>query len=472
MGSQSKTDSKTPPGKKGEIPPPLLSNRALLALGTTLFILASAGLKFITFFPVLPYLAIALVGLYIGIISRLIPLFPAPAIQKTRKPDDKETKACSVSIVIPAHNEEVVIRDTLLDMAEIKGPGLEILVMDDRSTDATARILEDTVKELHAGGHTHIRYHSRAAECVPGKSAVLNDALEMTSGDMIAVFDADARIRHDILDVLAPFLADPEISALQLRKTISNIEHSALTLSQELEYIFDAHLQSGRDAFDSAVELRGNGQFVRREAIHHIGGWNNITITDDLDLSTRLHAAGKRIRFSAEHAVYEQGVTGLRDLIKQRERWGEGSLRRYLDFIADLAASPHASWRVKADALLYKINFLIPVFIFLEMLVLIGWALLGPAAGAGESALTGLGWLALTLPLIWIVSLPGLAHSIAKAFGETPVKALPKALLASTYLLVLWFPMIVKTYLRVMLFPGGAFQWNKAARSENKKSIA
>ncbi|MCB1562024.1 MAG: glycosyltransferase [Alphaproteobacteria bacterium] len=432
-------------------------NAAMLRWGSAAFIALSALLKTITFFPLLPYLAILTTGLYIGVIGRFFS-FPVTRPFTDESEQDADRPPGSVSIVIPAHNEETVIRETVLDMANITYPDCEILIMDDRSTDATARILEETIEELHAQGKTHIRFHTRPADSIPGKSAVLNDALSMTSGDFIAVFDADARVTPDIFSYLSTHLLDPEISALQLRKSISNLDGALLTRVQALEYGFDALLQEGRSLFKTAAELRGNGQIVRREAVLAVNGWSEHTITDDLDLSTRLHAQGRHIAFIPEHEVLEQAVTDAGDLYKQRLRWAEGSLRRYLDFGLSLLCSRHAPLRVKLDAALYAVNTFIPVLIALEALLLILLWPFMPLAGAG------LLWLLIALGLLWAAPIPGLLKTVESDFALSRPKAFIMAIQASSYMLILWFPVILHSYLRIVFKPGGKMHWHKTAR--------
>ena len=78
--------------------------------------------------------------------------------------------------------------------------------------------------------------------------------------------------------------------------------------------------------------MRGNGQFMRRTALESCGGWNEETITDDLDLTVRLHLDQWDIEFLAFPAVSEEGVTNARALWHQRNRWAEGGYQRYLDY--------------------------------------------------------------------------------------------------------------------------------------------
>ena len=122
----------------------------------------------------------------------------------------------------------------------------------------------------------------------------------------------------------------------------------------------DTHLQIGRYAVKGAVELRGNGELIKKQALIDIGGWNNETITDDLDMSTRLHIKGWDIRFVQDACVYEEGVVTFPALIRQRRRWTEGSIRRYLEYIWDVLFTRDMSLRVGFDLIAYISEFLLP----------------------------------------------------------------------------------------------------------------
>ena len=98
------------------------------------------------------------------------------------------------------------------------------------------------------------------------------------------------------------------------------------------EMALDSYLQQQRTALEGIGELRGNGQFVRRYALERCGGWNEQTITDDLDLTIRLHLDGWNIGFLQFPAVEEEGVTQASGLWHQRNRWSEGGYQRYLDY--------------------------------------------------------------------------------------------------------------------------------------------
>ena len=220
-----------------------------------------------------------------------------------------------VTVMIPAHNEESVITNTVENVLQIDYPNFEVIVIDDRSSDNTANIIGEL-----ANKYENVIAFIRDKNAFPGKSAVLNDAFKVAKGDAILVFDADATVEPDFLNKLIPQLEPSDVGAVQARKIIRNKDVNLLTRCQNNEYTMDTHLQVGRDAVKGAVELRGNGELIKREALIDIGGWNNYTITDDLDMSTRLHIKGWDVRFCPEACVYEEGIVYVLPLFRQRRR--------------------------------------------------------------------------------------------------------------------------------------------------------
>lgn len=121
------------------------------------------------------------------------------------------------------------------------------------------------------------------------------------------MFDADAQVAPDLLRRVVPLFAQAQVGAVQVRKAIANAATNFWTRSQATEMVLDAFFQEQRSALGGLGELRGNGQFVRRSALARCGNWNEETITDDLDLTLRLHLDQWNIVCLLDPAVEEEG---------------------------------------------------------------------------------------------------------------------------------------------------------------------
>ena len=117
--------------------------------------------------------------------------------------------------------------------------------------------------------------------------------LRELSGRWLLVLDADADLQPDTLERLVPFAESGGWAAVQLRKAVVNASVNPLTQAQAMEMAFDAFLQAGRLARGGVGELRGNGQLLRRDAVLACGGFNEFTLTDDLDLGRALASAAR-----------------------------------------------------------------------------------------------------------------------------------------------------------------------------------
>ncbi|MEN9519404.1 MAG: hypothetical protein RLZZ381_1992 [Cyanobacteriota bacterium] len=243
--------------------------------------------------------------------------------------DERLTDAPQVSLLVAAKNEEVVISNLVAMLCNLDYPAdkYEVWAIDDRSTDNTPAILDRLAQE-----YPQLKVVHRAANAVGGKSGALNQVISQTFGDIIGVFDADAKVSPDLLRRVVPLFDNAQMGAVQVRKAIANSDENFWTKGQAAEMALDSYLQQQRIALGGIGELRGNGQFVSRKALHSCGGWNEETITDDLDLTVRLHLDNWKIGFLLTPPVLEEGVTNAYSLWHQRNRWAEGGYQRYLDY--------------------------------------------------------------------------------------------------------------------------------------------
>ena len=350
-----------------------------------------------------------------------------------------------ISVMIPAHNEAEVIEKTIDNVLGMDYESFEVILIDDRSTDNTTEVLKHIEEK-----HDNVKILVREEDAFPGKSAVLNDALKLAKGEVILVLDADAKVDEDFLTRLVPHLEGRDIGAVQARKVIMNRDENWLTLCQYNEMVLDTHFQMGRDSVKGAVELRGNGELIKRSALEDVGGWNNYTITDDLDLSTRLHINGWDICFCPEICVYEEGITDFISLMKQRRRWFEGSVRRYLENFRDVLFSERMSLRAGLDMMAYIIELVLPVWLIMEPVI---------QAYRFTKGYDNCIWISMAMSLgMALFFAISLIYSLKK-FNEFSLKeSVFQAFLTGFYMLIIWFPTAIYIVFKI-IFKKKSLEW-------------
>ncbi len=250
--------------------------------------------------------------------------FPTP------QPLDRENQEHwpQVSLLVAAKNEEAVIDKLIHVLCNLDYPRdrYEVWAIDDNSSDRTPQVLQQLAEK-----YDNLNVFRRSADATGGKSGALNQVIPLTHGEFIGVFDADAQVSPDFLQRVLPTFHPPQVGAVQMRKAIANPGVNFWTKGQVAEMALDSYFQQQRIALGGIGELRGNGQFIRRQALDRCGGFNEETITDDLDLTMRLHLDRWDVQFISV-PVKEEGVTRPLALWHQRNRWGEGGYQRYLDY--------------------------------------------------------------------------------------------------------------------------------------------
>ncbi len=374
---------------------------------------------------------------------------------KKHPPVVNESYKPMVTIMIPAHNEEGVIANTVGNIMAIDYPNFEVIVIDDRSSDNTASVIKDLETK-----YDNLRSLIREEGAFPGKSAVLNDALKLARGEAILVFDADATVEPDFLNLLVPKLEPADVGAVQARKIIRNKDYNLLTRCQNNEYTLDTHFQIGRDAVKGAVELRGNGELIKRQALEDIDGWNNYTITDDLDMSTRLHIKGWDVRFCPEAVVYEEGIVYVWPLFRQRRRWLEGTIRRYLEYFISAMVSKKMSLRARLDMAIYITQFIMPLWFILEIVFRVIKLFTDKMnTYTIHNALMSSTTVSIVVGLGFFLAI---RYSLRRYDSIPRMKAFKQALETTIYFLIIWFPMVLFICGKI-LFCKKDMNWGKTA---------
>ena len=259
-------------------------------------------------------LAIALLGLRAVLLAILAPLQARRARRQVLTPSN-----VSVSVVVPAYNEEAVIARTVDSLLSQEPEVAEVVCVDDGSKDRTLAVLHERFD-----GNPRVRIFGKPNG---GKASALNLGFTEARGEVVVALDSDTIFTpQTVARLTAPF-SDPRIGAVAGNAKVGN-RVNRLTRWQALEYVTAQNLE--RRAWDLAGAVPvvpGAVGAWRRQAVLDAGGFHEDTLAEDTDLTLRLIAAGLRIVY-AEHALaYTEAPETSKALLKQRFRWTYGVLQ-------------------------------------------------------------------------------------------------------------------------------------------------
>ena len=250
-------------------------------------------------------------ALIVGLLALIEKLRPAPADHPEYKPQ--------VTVLVPAYNEEAAIVQTIKAALACDYPKLEILVMDDGSTDQTPDLVR-----ANFGNDPRVRMISQPNR---GKPAALNHGLEEATGEVIISIDGDTIVDPEAIPRLVRHFADPKVGAVAGNVKVIN-RNRWLTRWQALEYITSQNLE--KRAFDllNCIPVVPGAVGAWRTSVlrdHH--GFSGDTVAEDTDLTLTIRREGWKILYD-EDAIGRTEVPETVDaLIRQRFRWTFGTLQ-------------------------------------------------------------------------------------------------------------------------------------------------
>lgn len=237
-----------------------------------------------------------------------------------------------VSIVVPCFNEESTLASTMHSLLELRYPKelLEIMVVDDGSTDRTLQIAEEFARACPAGGarrHTVRVFHKSNG----GKHTALNLAIKHTSAEFIACLDADSTVAPDALSRLLPAFENPKIAAVTPGIHVKNPK-TILQHMQKAEYRLSVFVRFILSILGSAFITPGPFSIFRTNVVRELGGWKHGHYTEDMEIALRMQAAGHLIANAPGAMVHTNTPRSLSKLFRQRVRWTYGFLRNAIDY--------------------------------------------------------------------------------------------------------------------------------------------
>jgi len=349
-----------------------------------------------------------------------------------------------VDVLVAARDEENVIERLVSRLLSIEYPEekLSLWIIDDGSQDRTPHLLQKLCNNF-----SRINVLSRTLMSGGGKSGALNAALNKTDGEWLFILDADAQLQSNVLLRAITLALHGGWSGVQLRKSVVNCELNQIAAYQAMEMAMDAVIQRGRLVSGGISELRGNGQLINRKILESCGGFNEQTITDDLDLSFRFLLTRSPIVIMWDPPIQEEAVQSFAALFRQRKRWAEGGLQRFFDYWPLLISKRLSNFKKIDLSCFFLLQYVLPVVSFIDFLVSI---------------------LLFQMPLYWPLSIVALGIS-SLAFwkgcsqkSEGPRLPSPNFLniLGATIYLAHWFIVIPYIAIKMSLFRK-TLKWEK-----------
>ncbi|PIN76430.1 hypothetical protein COV17_02480 [Candidatus Woesearchaeota archaeon CG10_big_fil_rev_8_21_14_0_10_36_11] len=232
------------------------------------------------------------------------------------------------TIIVPAYNEEKSIVETLTSIVHLDYPKekMEVIVVNDGSTDTTKKLVEEFIT-CNPGDDIILLNQENQ-----GKGKALNVGLDIARGEYYACLDADSFISPNAINEMLPyFQADTNVAAvcplLKVRKP-----NSVLQKVQWTEYLVNMFYKLLNSKIDCIHVTPGPFSIYRTKIIKDLGGYDEKTITEDLEIAIRLQKHHYRIVQTFDAIVETVAPNSLRDLFRQRVRWYKGSVDNTISY--------------------------------------------------------------------------------------------------------------------------------------------
>ena len=227
----------------------------------------------------------------------------------------------AVTVLIPAHNEESVIVQTVTSVLLSDLNDIRVIVVDDGSTDRTLELLETNFGRNQAVQIIH--------QVNRGKAAALNHALSHAQSEMVVTIDADTEIEPDAIRLLLRRFSDPKVAAVAGNVKVGN-RSRWLTRWQALEYITSQNMEKRAfDLLNCITVVPGALGAWRKRAIEDGGGITADTVAEDADLTIGIRRLGWRITYDEDAIAWTEAPETPTALVRQRFRWTFGTLQSF-----------------------------------------------------------------------------------------------------------------------------------------------
>jgi cellulose synthase/poly-beta-1,6-N-acetylglucosamine synthase-like glycosyltransferase len=225
----------------------------------------------------------------------------------------------SVSLIVPARNEEKVIGKCIKSLLELDYPKdkLEIIVAIDGSKDRTLEICRSFGKKIRV-------IKSSPKKC---KGDALNNVIPKTKGEIIGIYDADCIVGKKCLKQAVKHFSDQKIGGVCGNLKSYNKKQNIITGALALETTFISFTEYFLNGLGANSHFFGKNMFIRKEILKEVGYFDKNVFADDLDMSIKLKKYNYRTVFEPNAIAWHEEPPTLRAFIKQRTRWVRGTIR-------------------------------------------------------------------------------------------------------------------------------------------------
>ncbi|GAA2762843.1 glycosyltransferase [Streptomyces paradoxus] len=221
-----------------------------------------------------------------------------------------------VSVLVPAYNEAKCIEQTVRSLVASDHP-IEVLVIDDGSSDGTARIVENlglpgvrVVRQLNAG-----------------KPAALNRGIANAKYDLIVMMDGDTVFEPTTVRELVQPFGDPRVGAVAGNAKVGNRD-SLIGAWQHIEYVMGFNLDRRMyDVLRCMPTIPGAVGAFRRSALERVGGMSDDTLAEDTDITMAMHRDGWHVVYAEKAVAWTEAPESVQQLWSQRYRWSYGTMQ-------------------------------------------------------------------------------------------------------------------------------------------------
>jgi len=302
--------------------------------------------------------------------------------KKYQNPHSKNRlqKKPTVAIQLPIYNEKYVIQRLVEACAKTaenySKEKVSIQILDD-SNDETIQEIDNICEKYSKLGYNirAIRKENREGF----KAGALQNALNQTSEEFVAIFDSDFVPPTDFLDKTIPyFIENPSLGLVQCRWSHINRQYSLL--SEAFAIGMDGHFlieQPGRCASNCFLNFNGSGGVIRRSALIEAGGWAPDTLAEDLDLSYRIQLKGFKIQYMRDVPVPGEIPPTIAAFKRQQARWARGSLQVAKKLLPSLIKSKSLKLKQKIEGFIHLTYYMVHPLIFASFMLTVIAAFLG-----------------------------------------------------------------------------------------------